>query len=71
MSKREFSTRAERERYMHEVEAVGSLPDHPHVVRYTRGWQQDAHLFIQMELCEGGSVRQLMGEGGGRWRSPP
>lgn len=64
MSKQRFSTREERERYMHELESVGSLTEHPNVVRYYRGWQQDAHLFIQMELCEGGSLRQLLDQEG-------
>lgn len=27
------------------------------MVKYYRGWQQEGHFFIQMELCEGGNLK--------------
>ena len=35
---------------------VASLPEHPHIVSHYRAWQQAAHFYIQMELCNGGSL---------------
>lgn len=60
MSKREFFSRVDRDRYMREIQSVACLPEHPHVVNYFRGWQQDSHFYIQMELCEAGSLRMLL-----------
>ena len=38
--------------------AVSCLPEHPNVVAYFRAWQQHKHFYIQMALCEGGSLAQ-------------
>jgi serine/threonine protein kinase len=46
-----------RERYLHEIQSVACLSEHPNVVKYYRGWQQEGHFFIQMELCEGGNLK--------------
>ena len=45
---------------MHEMAAVSSLPEHPNIVAYYRAWQQAAHFYIQMALCEGGSLADLL-----------
>lgn len=47
-------------RCMHEMAAVSSLPEHPNIVAYYRAWQQAAHFYIQMALCEGGSLADLL-----------
>ncbi|GJP52737.1 hypothetical protein CLOM_g11822 [Closterium sp. NIES-68] len=60
VSKRQFRSKGERERYMHEIESVANVPEHPHIVRYYRGWQQDSHFYLQMELCDSGSLRALL-----------
>ena len=60
VSKRQFRCRAEREQYMHELESVACVEEHPHVVRYYSGWQQGGHLYIHMELCEGGNMREML-----------
>ncbi|KAL4199632.1 hypothetical protein AMTRI_Chr03g145860 [Amborella trichopoda] len=59
-SKQQFHNREEREYFMREVEAVAGLTEHPNVVKYYRCWQQDLHVFIQMELCEGGNFRSFL-----------
>jgi len=56
----EFTGRADRSRLLREVQAAAALPEHPHVVRYLRGWQQERHFFAQMELCEGGSLAAVL-----------
>ena len=45
---------------MHEMAAVSSLPAHCNIVAYYRAWQQNAHFYIQMQLCEGGSLADLL-----------
>ena len=40
--------------------AVASLPAHENIVGQYRAWQQGGHFNIQMELCEGGSLAQLL-----------
>ena len=60
-----FRTQSERDRCLHEVEAVTYLPPHPNVVKYHRAWQENRHFFAQMELCECGSF------GGCLSRLPP
>ena len=40
--------------------AVAALPAHENIVGQYRAWQQGGHFNIQMELCEGGSLDQLL-----------
>ena len=47
-------------RCLHEIMAVASLPAHENIVGQYRAWQQGGHFNIQMELCEGGSLAQLL-----------
>ena len=54
-----FHSRSDRQQYVHEVQAVARLPEHPNVVKYYRGWQQDQHFFMQMEHCTHGSFESL------------
>ncbi len=49
-------------RCLHEIMAVASLPAHENIVGQYRAWQQGGHFNIQMELCEGGSLAQLLFE---------
>lgn len=44
------------------MDAVSSLPAHRNIVAYYRAWQQNAHFYIQMQLCEGGSLADLLEE---------
>ena len=57
----QFRGRADRQRYLREIQAAAALPEHPHCVRYYRCWQQDAHFFVQTELCAGGSLAGVLG----------
>lgn len=42
--------------------AVAALPAHENIVGQYRAWQQSGHFNIQMELCEGGSLAQLLSQ---------
>jgi membrane-associated tyrosine/threonine-specific cdc2-inhibitory kinase len=56
----QFRGRADRQRYLREITAAQALPEHPHCVRYYRCWQQDAHIYVQTELCAGGSLAGVL-----------
>ena len=43
------------ERMREVVLAAGAGP-HPHLMRYWQAWREDSNLFIQTELCPGGSL---------------
>ena len=47
-------------RCLHEIQAVAGLPQHPNVVGQYRAWQQGGHFYIQMDLCSGGSLSELL-----------
>jgi len=59
-SRREFSGRGDRDRYMQEIEAIQQIPEHSNIVRYFRAWQDELHFFVQMELCTGGTLRDYL-----------
>ncbi|CAK0744424.1 hypothetical protein CVIRNUC_001546 [Coccomyxa viridis] len=62
-SMRQFRSRADRDRCLHEIQAVASLPAHPNVIGQYRAWQQSGHFFIQMDLAENGSLGHLLRQG--------
>lgn len=47
---------------LREIECVAALPAHPHIVGQYRAWQQHGHFYIQMELCEGGTLAAQLKE---------
>lgn len=53
----------DRRRAVQEVDALSHLQNE-HVVRYLRAWEEMGYLFIQMELCEQGSLQSFMREHG-------
>lgn len=57
--RRKFETRTDRERCLREIQAVAQLPAHPNIVGQVRAWQQEGHFYIQMDICEGGSLATL------------
>jgi len=59
-SKRAFKSRREREEHLREVKLACSLPVHSNVVEYFRAWQEEFVFYVQMELCENGTLRQLL-----------
>jgi serine/threonine protein kinase len=59
--RKEFKSYAERAAYLHEAELANKLPKHAHVVGYLRAWQDAQIMYVQMELCEGGTLREHMG----------
>jgi mitosis inhibitor protein kinase SWE1 len=46
----------DRESKLREVTILKALSHCDHVVRYVNSWEQNYHLYIQMEYCEEGSL---------------
>ncbi|KAK9809281.1 hypothetical protein WJX73_000474 [Symbiochloris irregularis] len=62
-SKQEFASRGHRESCLREIECVANLScSHPHTVGLYRAWQQRGHFYIQMELCQGGTLAAQLKE---------
>jgi len=51
---------ARARRCLHEIQAVAGRAAHPHIVRYYRAWQQRREFYLQMALCENGSLASLL-----------
>ena len=45
---------------MHEIMAIAALPAHENIVGQYRAWQQEGHFYLQMDLCEGGNLAELI-----------
>jgi serine/threonine protein kinase len=56
-SKKLFRTRNERRLLLREVEHSQALGECEHIVRYYRAWQDQRSLYLQLELCELGTLR--------------
>jgi len=48
---------------LQEVYALAAYSEHPHIVSYHSAWTEDSGLFIQMELCEQGSLGERLQQG--------
>ena len=58
--RRRFRSKLQRERCLREVRAVAALPFHPNIVSQYRAWQEGGHFHIQMDLCQGGTLLELL-----------
>lgn len=48
-----------RQRLLREVIAHAELQSHPYIVRYFSAWEEDNHMIIQNEYCQGGTLARL------------
>jgi serine/threonine protein kinase len=53
-------SRRDRDLGLREVRAAVKVGPHPCLVRYRRAWQEAGYLMIQLELCNGGTVRDAV-----------
>ncbi|KAF9763862.1 Membrane-associated tyrosine- and threonine-specific cdc2-inhibitory kinase [Nosema granulosis] len=54
-----FRTESERASILKEVEILKKL-DSPHIVQYIKDWEIDRHIYIEMEYCSLGTLREFM-----------
>lgn len=59
-SRQRFRSKLERERCLREIVSVSDLPPHPNIVGQYRAWQEDGLFYIQMDLCEGGTLMDFV-----------
>eukprot|EP00051_Salpingoeca_urceolata_P031838 m.13164 g.13164 ORF g.13164 m.13164 type:complete len:847 (+) comp4483_c0_seq1:327-2867(+) len=59
-SKRPIAGHADEQRLLREVYAHAVLQVQPHIVRYYSAWEENDHMLIQNEFCDGGSVKSMM-----------
>ncbi|KAJ2963066.1 hypothetical protein NQZ79_g1885 [Umbelopsis isabellina] len=60
-TKQPFFGNADRRRHIEEVSHMWALKESRHCVELVNAWEQDGFLFIQMELCNGGSLEGYLG----------
>jgi hypothetical protein len=54
-TKKKIKGKKDKDFILKEVHALATLVDNPHIVRYFSAWLEDERLFVQTELCEGGT----------------
>lgn len=57
---RQFRSRSERASILHEFRVSQVLGYHPNIIHYKLAWQEEGHVYMQMDLCELGSVSSLL-----------
>jgi tRNA A-37 threonylcarbamoyl transferase component Bud32 len=62
-TKKKIRGNKDRELILKEIHALATLVDNPYIVRYFSGWIEDERLFVQTELCEGGSWSEKLRSG--------
>ncbi|KAG2172148.1 hypothetical protein INT44_006617 [Umbelopsis vinacea] len=60
-TKQPFLGNGDRRRHIEEVNHMWKLKDSQHCVELVNAWEQEGFLFIQMELCNGGSLEGYLG----------
>jgi len=54
---RKFTSTSDRKRKIEEMYVAKRIGDHNQLVQYFDAWEEDGQLFIKMELCRGGSLK--------------
>eukprot|EP01138_Halocafeteria_seosinensis_P005533 gb/GECG01005656.1/.p1 GENE.gb/GECG01005656.1/~~gb/GECG01005656.1/.p1 ORF type:complete len:942 (+),score=102.94 gb/GECG01005656.1/:1-2826(+) len=57
---RPFRSRSERAAILHEFRVSQALGYHPNVIHYKLAWQEEGHVYMQMDLCDHGSYSSLL-----------
>jgi len=61
-SKRQFRSRKDREWLLHEVKSMQRVSSEPseYVVHLVRAWQENGYFYVQVELAERGTLKDLL-----------
>lgn len=54
-----FKSQKHVQEALREIQAMAVLGDSPYIVRYYGAWIEDGKLFVQTELCDGGSLTAI------------
>ncbi len=60
-SKRELKGKNDRRIQLAELDIMGRVGAHPHIVQYQQCWQESGHFYVQMELCAGTLAARSLG----------
>ncbi|PYH41867.1 tyrosine protein kinase SWE1 [Aspergillus saccharolyticus JOP 1030-1] len=63
-SKQPYSGPKDRERRIREVDILKSLTNSDHIISFLDSWEDNGHLYIQTEFCEGGSLDVFLAQAG-------
>jgi serine/threonine protein kinase len=61
-SKRQFRSKRDRERLIQEVLVMRRLGACQYIPQCYRAWQEDGYFYAQMELCEKGTLKQMVSD---------
>jgi len=56
-TRKQFRSEHDRDRALAEVRTVVEIGAHENIVRYFGAWQSGGHLYVQMEYCSRGSLK--------------
>ncbi|OAD76015.1 hypothetical protein PHYBLDRAFT_4535, partial [Phycomyces blakesleeanus NRRL 1555(-)] len=59
-TREQFTSQSDRWLLLAEVENLHAVKGSPHCVELVSAWEQEGYLFIQMELCESGSLAEYI-----------
>lgn len=63
-SKQPYSGLKDRERRMREVDVLKALTNSDHIISFMNSWEDNAHLYIQTDFCEEGSLDVFLAQVG-------
>jgi mitosis inhibitor protein kinase SWE1 len=59
-SRKPYTGNKDRARKMREVQILQALRGHEHIVELVDEWEAKGHLYIQMEFCENGNLKDFL-----------
>lgn len=67
-SRRPYTGNKDRARKMREVQILQELRGHEHIIELVDNWEAKNHLYIQMEFCENGNLKDFLAHAGFKGR---
>ncbi|CAG8480521.1 5191_t:CDS:2 [Paraglomus occultum] len=59
-TKLKYAGLSDRRKRLEEVEIMWKLEPHPHCVQLIQAWEERGHLYLQLELCDNGSLYEFI-----------
>jgi serine/threonine protein kinase len=57
-----YISRRNRNAQISEILSYCRVGPHPNLIDYRRAWQENGYIYFQMELCAGGTLRQIVAD---------